>query len=492
MSLQIWLPLTGTVENKGLYQATFTNATATVNASGKIGSCYNFAATTGNGIIYAPGTAPFTSFMETFIDNHSFSFCAWFKMSSSSTTGPLAYITYGVGFIVGTTVVFNMNNSSRSVNLTVNQAVNDNKWHHYVATYDYESNKMSLYIDGVLIGSKTYASDASYVHTWVNNFYIGRNPNNSTAPCFFQGDMNDVRFYDHCLSAKEVHELSQALVFHLPLCDPYVESTTNLLGTKSDDFSGWSSYGFGGKGVKSIPTDVSPAITGQVCRVTSNGNNSNQSIEMATSTSGPSLAKNETITVSAYVKGEGNSIGKTGRLHVYNTNGTNTQSTGAVNFTFTGEWQRVSGVWTWGYDNASGTSFNLYVVGYINNGESYLFSNAQIEVKDHVTPWTEGTRVQSSVYDCSGYGYHGTITGSLVTDSDTKRYNVSTHFPTINDFITVPMLQLDEFTYTFWFKRDRVSQSNREMIMTGWYGVSCELNTNNTLTFRCQTAAGKF
>ena len=334
MSLQIWLPLDGTLENKGLYPAVFGNNNATVDTAGKIGSCYSFSATSGTGINYSPGTTAFTTFMETFIDNHSFSLCGWFNVASSVTTAtPLVYITYGIGFWVGASTSFNMNNSTRNRTIDAGVATNDGKWHHYAATYDYGTNMMYIYVDGVLKNSQIYNDSATFVHTWVNNFYIGRNPNNSTANSayFYQGKVNDLRFYDHCLSAKEVHEIAQGLILHLPLRDPYVESTTNLLGTKSDNFSGWSSYGFGGKGVKSIPADVSPAITGQVCRVTSNGNNSNQSIEMATSTSGPSLAKNETITVSAYVKGEGNSIGKTGRLHVYNTNGTNTQSTVAVN-----------------------------------------------------------------------------------------------------------------------------------------------------------------
>ena len=42
MSLQVWLPLNGTTENLGLSTVTVTNNGATVNTSGKIGSCYSF------------------------------------------------------------------------------------------------------------------------------------------------------------------------------------------------------------------------------------------------------------------------------------------------------------------------------------------------------------------------------------------------------------------------------------------------------------------
>ena len=42
MALKVWLPLTGTLENKGISNITVTNNGATVNTSGKIGSCYYF------------------------------------------------------------------------------------------------------------------------------------------------------------------------------------------------------------------------------------------------------------------------------------------------------------------------------------------------------------------------------------------------------------------------------------------------------------------
>ena len=42
MGLQVWLPLTGDLHNQGLKNTQVINNGATVNASGKIGSCYSF------------------------------------------------------------------------------------------------------------------------------------------------------------------------------------------------------------------------------------------------------------------------------------------------------------------------------------------------------------------------------------------------------------------------------------------------------------------
>ena len=42
MSLKIWLPLNGTLENKGVSNINIVNENATINTAGKIGSCYSF------------------------------------------------------------------------------------------------------------------------------------------------------------------------------------------------------------------------------------------------------------------------------------------------------------------------------------------------------------------------------------------------------------------------------------------------------------------
>ena len=42
MALRVWLPLNGTLENKGVSNVTVTNNGATVDSAGKIGSCYYF------------------------------------------------------------------------------------------------------------------------------------------------------------------------------------------------------------------------------------------------------------------------------------------------------------------------------------------------------------------------------------------------------------------------------------------------------------------
>lgn len=55
--------------------------------------------------------------------------------------------------------------------------------------------------------------------------------------------INDVRIYDHCLSPKEVKEISKGLVLHYPLNDAYLEETSNLFTYPTPGSSCTNSYG---------------------------------------------------------------------------------------------------------------------------------------------------------------------------------------------------------------------------------------------------------
>jgi hypothetical protein len=261
---------------------------------------------------------------------------------------------------------------------------NDGKWHHYAATYSAEENKMAIYVDGVLKNRVDYiiGSGQTYRNVWTNNFYIGRDPNNSTANAgyFFQGSVNDVRFYDHCLSDKEVKEISKGLIMHYKLDDAYIENTVNALETKSNNFVGiWSSYGFGSRGTITS-ANIEPAIDGQVALITNNSSaTTDTASEMATGFNITGLQSGEKITCSAYVKGNGPTVGKRVRLHIYYNSACGATSTGSE-FILTNEWKRESFTYTWNKP-VSANSPNFYVVGYDKAGESFYVSNCQVEKK---------------------------------------------------------------------------------------------------------------
>lgn len=101
-----------------------------------------------------------------------------------------------------------------------------------------------MYINGVL--DKTMNTTIVPVLNSSQHLGIGSASNGAEK---LSGYLNDVRIYDHCLSAKEVKEISQGLVLHYKLND--TESSQNLVTTE-DCFDGatcfngaTSKYGYG-------------------------------------------------------------------------------------------------------------------------------------------------------------------------------------------------------------------------------------------------------
>ena len=230
MSLQIWLPLTGHTRNKGLWKSTtefsVTNTNfITINDSGKIGKCYNFNSTaTNSGIFHSDA-----NYMADYINNHSFSICAWIQTTATDTC--VISLSYGVRIFVGDAshTYITLYNSSRTVGCGAGMAVNDGTWHHVCGIYNVDTNKIQFYVDGIKKNEVSYTSGYTYASSWANGLFIGRDPNNSTVNdhYLYKGNMNDVRIYDHAISQAEIKELSKALAVHYKLDDMF--SSDNLI-----------------------------------------------------------------------------------------------------------------------------------------------------------------------------------------------------------------------------------------------------------------------
>lgn len=204
MSLQVWLPLNGTLENKGLSDVTVTNNGATVNTSGKIGSCYSF---DGNG--YISGASP---------DFEGRSMSLWIKCDPASLTNNVICADYksmlGFGFYT-TYIVTTITNNTTCRQVYDKTLIPSNTWTHIVIVRDFTVPKMYLYINGVEQTPMSGKTDA-WGSGMSDGFTIGARTNGANK---FIGQINDLRIYDHCLSGKEVKELSKGLIGHWPLND---------------------------------------------------------------------------------------------------------------------------------------------------------------------------------------------------------------------------------------------------------------------------------
>lgn len=215
MSLRVWLPLNGNLDNLGLDEVTITNNNVTINDNGKIGKCYEFGSSK---YLYLLNYAP------TFLTFNTWSLSVWFKCTAQNTahTGS-ALISSG-----------NWNYANSLLNLALSTFSSDHytkllisgsgnwaygysydfyldTWYHVVLTSG--NGAMRAYVNGQLIGDSYNAfcpESLPQADICIGNATYAKSFN-------FYGLMNDVRIYDHCLSPKEVKEISQGLILHYKL-----------------------------------------------------------------------------------------------------------------------------------------------------------------------------------------------------------------------------------------------------------------------------------
>jgi hypothetical protein len=87
------------------------------------------------------------------------------------------------------------------------------EWVHLAGTYSGETGKMSLYVNGKLIGAQTYVGEIRLDPESLNRpLVIGgelNGPNIDEASNEFDGYIDEVRIYDHALSDEEIETLAE-------------------------------------------------------------------------------------------------------------------------------------------------------------------------------------------------------------------------------------------------------------------------------------------
>lgn len=207
MSLRVWLPMTKDLSNQGLENISITNNGATLDTNGKLGKCYSFNGS--NNYILETGYSNFGT---------NYSVSLWFYcnavsgnqcfLSTRSAIGN-GFSVIGIGNKLRIDASINKDSASQ---WTTEYIIPTNSWHHLVVIRN--DSEVSYYIDGEFKNSKTVA----YYGNYGNVLSIGASQSNGTSlDNYLNGKLNDVRIYDHALSAKEVELLARGLVAHYPL-----------------------------------------------------------------------------------------------------------------------------------------------------------------------------------------------------------------------------------------------------------------------------------
>lgn len=443
MALRLWLPLNGSLVNQGLddYEITTLGTISWVN--GKIGKALSAgtASRTPNGVSINSNLTDVLS--------NNYSVAVWVKPLGNHvhyngtilSSGNWNNTRWAFGLSQDNTKVDVLSNG---YNVYLDCPIPVNEWTHIccVRTSD---ELVSLYKNGEYVNSLHRDDHPSSDAT---NTTVGRETY-ASGYFSFNGNINDLRLYDHALSLKEIKELSKGLVLHYPLSDPYVEDTTNLITSLSS----------GGRTV--VVNNTTIQTTGE-----------NADTYWYFNVPSSALVTGNTYTFSCYVSGLSNTssdckfgIGAQSALHAAHAGYLILTKNGFHSLTFTCP-SGLNGSTKIICDDASGAW----------RSDIVSITNIQLEAKDHATGYTPfgTTRDENIVYDVSGYGNNGSVTGSLAYSSDTPRYLGSTYITngSVGHIEGIP-LPISSQTLCMWVKCDKTRDQC----------VFCDKNTQLEFSF---------
>ena len=214
MAILVHLPLLGNLINQGLVELTYTG-TPVFKTTGKIGSsafdlshrvtfsCPSLDGVKTFSIAFWGKVNSDSSLSTNWVDVINFTD----RKSDGSVTGGFRWETCygGTNYTNWGISVHDNGNYNISDLAGIPQATGKNIWHHIVITVDLENNEVKEYLNGVLVGIATCNGGSL-----TGAFHLGENN-------LINGEIQDVRIYDHALSPMEVKHLSQGLILHYPL-----------------------------------------------------------------------------------------------------------------------------------------------------------------------------------------------------------------------------------------------------------------------------------
>lgn len=480
MSLQVWLPLNGSLENQGLkkYNLSMFRGTEVYNNNGKIGKCF-----------YANGanTIKILNIIPDFYNYTSYSLCAWFYIEAQNTAHS------------GSAIISGGNWNYQVLNLAVSDWSSDhytrlrvsntnwtktysynfslNTWYHVVVSSD--GNKTYAYVNGQLIGNTI----AGFLPTSISgdDICIGGATYNGNMQFF--GRINDVRIYDHCLSDKEVEELSKGLVLHYKLNDNFQQKNINImpnylnmaLGSANSSTGTWRLAGTSNMERSRVLISDSPE--GECYGFQNDGIQTANDGSCYGIDNFP-LDGNSIYTISMWARIINGTEGYAGYNIYASTDKGGSYTKIDKNYRVTplpasGEWVKC---WYTFSTNANNTR-NIYIG--ITTGSTSVTTQmccVHIEKIDN--------SVDRIIYDSSGYQNNGIINGNLNINNNTSKYNNSIYFDGNTAAIQTPdlttMIKDKNYTISCWTYKTQIGEKNYQTIYGGPSGFELEARSSSS------------
>ena len=391
MALKVWIPFISNNRNQGLDESSqVTAGTCTYTAGGVLGNAATF-----------NGSSQYQRF--NLVYGKQMTFACFAKFNSFNCHLMDGRDSNGGGYqpMYVTASYIQAGGAATFPNLSYNFSTG--VWYHLCVVETGE--KVKLYVNGEFVTQADHVGIAGS-----NQFTIGCRYSNAN---YFNGQVNDVRIYDHCLSAKEIKEISKGLVLHYKLNDANMTATTNLIQDYDTSF-------------ESIATGNTTLFTNQLnsgtIKIVSNVQGHSKCLQVHSNGGNNRCYRYFNTTAGTYVV----SVDYYNQSTEYLTplrvelNGGGYSWFGISENTLLddyGDWKRY-------YLKMTITATtNVYLFFMCQNGQDAYFDNVQMEKGEYPTEYTKTTRSAGAIYDCSGYKNDGVIGGAPTMYGNTMKYD---------------------------------------------------------------------
>lgn len=451
MSLIHWWPLNGNTNDLGISPCAV-SGTPSFATNGKIGKCLS------GGTLTMPAAATAQVF-----NKDAVSVCFWLYNGGSAgcifgtegMTAPNNRRFTLFQYPTTNDLHWSWQNEDSGGTFTsgvASGAIPSNAWTHICAVWD--KGTARIYVNGVQVGTSTGTCTST---NWAYDTIIAR-PSSTRY-------YNDIRIYNHALSAKEVKEISKGLMLHYnfedncqQLVNAYDEPTFNTSATNGG-WGHWGAAGHAGSYAQNTDTNyIYPGFSAYSHKV-SNGSNATNDFLLYQE----KLFDGGYRSMQAIIKAsDGAAI--TNSVCYPAWNGRN----GGV---ASGSWTSIESIGHGFYlckvegikQTTSPSSKNAHLVGiYVKAGKTIYVTCCYLE---------NGKQLCSDIfdpnpkcYDCSGYGYNG-INNGVILSNDSILGKFSAQFAS-DAYIEIPSLpQFDKVTYSMWIKIPANAQAYRSIFI---------------------------
>lgn len=470
MALQIWLPLNGNLNNQGLNTYTISN-TGVIDSLGKIGSCYSY-------------SKQYTLISGDIISNLSkFSISCWVYLTNASTYNIFTSENSSGywQFLLGNNSIKVRDSvsglSGSRIDKTIT-AIPSSVWVHVTVVYD--EGVVKVYQNGVLKDTLTFHSGAT-MNTH-DKMYIGADGLNNTSSYPGNCKINDFRVYNHCLSDKEVSEISKGLILHYKLSENYQTLNNSFnyptfnISSSNGGWLHWAPSNNTGTYSQNKNREYIYRDTQTYSHYFEHTSGSNYYICYQS----PAF-EGGYRSAQAIIKMPN---GEDPRGYVWFGHNANVGTNPPTTFTQLGD-----GFWLMKHEGFQQDGSNDLVSIGISHNKGVYISEAYLENDKKVCSDIFSTN--NNVIDCSGYTREGEIIGNLTTNSDAPRYDYVTSFDG-KSYIQITSPSVEVRSVSFWAKWnsipsgqsvvfvDQKSKMGFGLISTG---ILCSSNGISTNTF---------